>query len=468
MALTLHNSLTRRREEFTPIEPGRVGLYTCGPTVYNFAHIGNFRAYMFEDLLKRALRYLGYEVKHIMNLTDVDDKTIRDSRAAGIPLSAFTATYKDAFFEDVATLRIQPADVYPAATEHIAEMIQLVQTLVDKGIGYQAEDGSVYFSIAKYGKYGQLVSIDPEQLQPGTRVKHDEYAKDAIADFALWKAWDEDDGDVAWDSPWGRGRPGWHIECSAMSSKYLGPRFDIHCGGIDNMFPHHEDEIAQSEAANNCQFVKYWLHCAHLIVDGEKMSKSLGNFYTIRDLLAKGYSGRELRWVLLGAHYRQSLNFSFRACEDARAALQRLDAFRERLSEAAAEPDSGTEEAEQRAAKAEASFRAGLEDDLNISVALAALFDLVRDANRMIDQGSIGGGAAARILRTLADFDTVLGGLAPDAAQGPPPDVLALVEERQAARKSGNFARADEIRDRLNEAGWIVEDTPKGARVKKR
>ncbi len=302
--LTFYNSLSHWPEEFKPIEEGKVGLYTCGPTVYNFAHIGNFRCYMFEDLLKRTLLYFGYDVKHVMNLTDVDDKTIRGSQAAKMPLTEFTQQYKDAFFKDIATLRIIPADIYPAATDHIPEMIALIQKLFDLGIAYQAEDKSVYFSIAKWPKYGQLMKIDRDQMRVGVRIKMDEYAKESVADFALWKAYDEADGDVAWDSPWGKGRPGWHIECSAMSGKYLGKTFDMHCGGIDNMFPHHEDEIAQSEAANGCKFVNYWLHCAHLMVDGQKMSKSLGNFFTLRDILAKGYSGREIRWVLIGAHYR--------------------------------------------------------------------------------------------------------------------------------------------------------------------
>lgn len=465
MSLSLHNSLTRRKEEFVPLEPGKVGLYTCGPTVYNFAHIGNFRAYMFEDVLRRALEYLGYEVKHVMNLTDVDDKTIRDSRACGMSLDAFTRQYKDAFFEDIERLRIQQAHVYPAATEHIGDMIKLIRKLEAKGIAYKAEDGSVYFSIAAYGKYGKLVSIDPEQLRQGERVKKDEYAKESVADFALWKAWDEEDGDVFWNSPWGKGRPGWHIECSAMSSRYLGEHFDIHCGGIDNMFPHHEDEIAQSEGANGCTFVNYWLHCAHLVVDGEKMSKSLGNFHTLRDLLERGYTGREIRWVLQSTHYRQALNFSLRACDDARASIRRLDALNERLRELAAEPDAGVAEATERSAAAEQSFRAALEDDLNISAALAALFDLVRDINRMADQAQFGGQAVTPVRDTLARMDSVLAVMTPDANEGVPADILALAEERQLARKARDFARADAIREQLTAAGWTIEDTPKGPRV---
>ena len=468
MALTFYNSLTRRQQEFLPITPGQAGLYTCGPTVYNYAHIGNFRAYMFEDLLKRTLLYLGFQVKHIMNLTDVDDKTIRGAQAAGCSLNTFTQKYKDAFFQDIAALRILPADVYPAATEHIDDMIAIIATLFAKGIAYQADDRSVYFSIAKWPSYGQLVNIDHDQMRSGTRVKLDEYAKESVADFALWKAYDADDGDVAWDSPWGKGRPGWHLECSAMSSRYLGPTFDIHCGGIDNMFPHHEDEIAQSEAANGCRFVNYWLHCAHLMVDGQKMSKSLGNFFTLRDLFAKGHTGREIRWVLLGAHYRQSLNFSVKALDDARAALQRLDAVRRRLTELVSAPDAGLAETAAAVSASESAFRTGLEDDLNISAALAALFDFIREVNRLIDERKLAGAAADSALALLDRLDSVLAVCTPDQDDTIPHAILALAADRQAARKAKDFARADQIRNELDAQGWVIEDTPKGPRVMKK
>jgi len=468
MALSFYNTLARKQQEFVPIEQGKVGLYTCGPTVYNYAHIGNFRAYIFEDLLRRTLEFLSFDVNHIMNITDVDDKTIRDSRAAGLSLRAFTQKYQDAFFEDIDTLRIRRADAYPAATEHVNEMIELIRKLFDAGVAYQAEDGSVYFSIANYDRYGQLVRIDRDQLRPGNRVKHDEYAKESVADFALWKAYDQDDGDVAWNSPWGKGRPGWHIECSAMSMKYLGPHFDIHCGGVDNMFPHHEDEIAQSEAANGCKFVNYWLHCAHLVVDGEKMSKSLGNFHTLRDILEKGFSGREIRWVLLGTHYRQPLNFSFRALEDARASLQRLDAFQQRLDEAETMPDAGAGNAAAHAEETALAFRNALEDDLNVSAALAALFDLVRDMNRLLDQNAVAGKGVRPIRKTLDHIDSVLAVLTPDESENVPTDVQTMAEERQVARKNRDFARADALRDQLAEQGWIVEDTPNGPRVKRK
>ena len=466
--LRFYNSLSHLPEDYKSIEEGKTGLYTCGPTVYNFAHIGNFRCYMFEDLLKRTLLYFGYKVKHVMNLTDVDDKTIRGSQNAGIPLDDFTKKYKQAFFEDIKTLRIIPADVYPEATRHIPEMIEIIKVLFDKGIAYQAEDKSVYFSIAKWPKYGQLVHIDHSQMRSGVRVKMDEYAKESVADFALWKAYDENDGDVAWDSPWGKGRPGWHLECSAMSSKYLGKTFDIHCGGIDNMFPHHEDEIAQSEAANGCKFVNYWLHCAHLMVEGQKMSKSLGNFFTLRDILDKGYTGREIRWVLIGAHYRQSLNFSMKALDDARTALQRIDTTLQRLKEAAAKPDKGVDEAKAALDKAEKQFADGLADDLNISEALAAVFDLLRELNKLMDNDALGGKAAQLALDTFAKMDTVLAVFTPDSGDSIPQEIIDLANERQVARKAKNFARADEIRSILNAKGWVVEDTPNGPRPKRK
>ena len=323
----LHNTLTRSLDPFEPLVPGTARLYTCGPTVYNFAHIGNFRAYVFEDLLRRWLACKGFKVTQVMNLTDVDDKTIRDSRAAGLPLRDFTARYKQAFFDDIKTLGIQPAERYPAATDHIPEMIDLIQRLFDRGIAYQAPDKSVYFSIDKWPSYGKLARLDRSGMRSGVRISNDEYEKENVADFALWKAWDERDGDVSWPSPWGPGRPGWHIECSAMSMKYLGPSFDLHTGGVDNIFPHHEDEIAQAEAATGQPFATYWMHCAHLMVEGKKMSKSAGNFYTLRDILSRGYTGREVRYLLLSTHYRAALNFTFAGLDAARTALRRLDAL---------------------------------------------------------------------------------------------------------------------------------------------
>ncbi len=468
MPIQFYNSLTHRVEPLEPIRPGKIGMYTCGPTVYNYAHIGNFRCYAFEDILKRTLLASGLKVRHVMNLTDVDDKTIRGSQAEHLPLREFTRKYKDAFFQDIKTLRMIPADVYPAATETIPEMIELIQKLFDKGIAYQAEDKSVYFSIAKWPHYGQLVKIDRDAMRVGVRVKMDEYAKDSMADFALWKAWDQADGDVWWDSPWGRGRPGWHIECSAMSSKYLGKTFDLHCGGVDNMFPHHEDEIAQSEAANGCRFVNMWMHCAHLMVENQKMSKSLGNFYTLKDILDKGYSGREIRYVLIGTYYRQSLNFSFQALEEARGNLQRIDAFRERLQDVAKHGAEGDATPEQAAAfeKAGAAFLAALQDDLNVSAGLGVLFDFLRESNRELDAGAFTAAAARGALEALGKVDEVLAVMEPDASElKVPEEIQRMADERQAARAAKDWAKADLLRKAIDEAGWIVKDTPKGPQL---
>ncbi len=461
------NTLGRIQEEFKPVSEGEARMYTCGPTVYNYAHIGNFRAYVFEDLLRRTLKFFGYKVTQVMNLTDVDDKTIRDSRKNSMSLNDFTAIYKKAFFEDLKTLHIDPAEYYPAATDHIPEMIELVQTLIDKGYAYQAEDKSIYFSITKFPEYGKLARIDMENQRAGVRIKTDEYAKDSVADFALWKAWDENDGDVWWDSPWGKGRPGWHIECSAMSMKYLGKTFDIHTGGIDNMFPHHEDEIAQSESANGCRYVNYWLHCDHLVVNGEKMSKSAGNFFTLRQLLEKGFTGNEMRWVLLSAHYRKKLNFTFDACEQAKMQLKRFADFFLRLKQVDGEGGVCTCTLDMLA-KTEDDFAAALAEDLNVSEAFAVVFALQRDVNRLLDQGELTKAAAVAVLDVYRKFDTVLALFNIDAVKEEtvPPEVLELAEKRREARKNKDFATADAIRDRLKELGWVVEDSPDGFRCK--
>ncbi len=465
MALRIHNTLTRSVEELQPAEPGHVRMYTCGPTVYNFAHIGNFRAYLFEDLLRRYLKFRGFRVTQVMNLTDVDDKTIRSSREQGLPLKEFTRKYIEAFFSDLAVLRVERAEHYPAATDHVPEMIALIQTLLDKGIAYQSEDRSIYFSIARFPGYGKLAHLDMSGLRSGARVAQDEYEKESAADFALWKAWDEKDGDVVWDAPWGRGRPGWHIECSAMSSKYLGVSFDLHTGGVDNIFPHHEDEIAQSEAASGQPFVKYWMHCAHLVVDGKKMSKSLGNFFTLRDLLAKGYTGREIRYELIATHYRQSLNFTFEALEAARAALSRLDEFGDRLRTLAGSVAPAAEWPAW-AQQALSAFTAALDDDLNISAALAALFDMITAGNRAMNERTLDAAGAAAVLGLLERFDSVLGFIKPEA-QAADAAALALLEQRQAARQAKNWPESDRLRDELKRRGWVIQDTPQGPKLKK-
>ncbi len=464
--MKIHNTLTQQLEELVPLEGNRIRLYTCGPTVYNFAHIGNFRAYIFEDILRRTLEYFGYELTQVMNLTDVDDKTIAGAIKAGVPLNTFTATFKKAFFEDLRILAIEPAEHYPAATDHIPEMITLVQALLDKKHAYQSEDGSVYFSVASFPTYGKLAHLDMAGMRPGARVQHDEYEKENVADFALWKAWDAKDGDVAWDAPWGRGRPGWHIECSAMAMKYLGQSFDLHTGGVDNIFPHHEDEIAQSEAANGKPFVRYWMHCAHLVVDGRKMSKSLGNFHTLRDVLARGYTGRETRYVLMAGHYRQSLNFSFDALTAARSALQRLDEFQDRLGQVAAGATGG-ETLPDWAMAARNRFDAGLADDLNVSDSLGALFDLVHAGNRAIDAKAISRTGAGAVVALLASFDRVLGILEKPQDQVPEAAVK-LLERRQQARQTKNWAEADLVRNELAALGWIIQDTPQGPKLKRK
>ncbi len=468
MALRIYNTLSQTVEPLEPLEPGRVRFYTCGPTVYNYAHIGNFRAYVFEDVLRRALKFCGFQVVQVMNLTDVDDKTIRGAIAEGVDLDTFTRRYKEAFFADLKALRIEPAEHYPAATDHIPEMIALVERLLAKGHAYRAEDGSVYFRIASFPNYGRLARLDRAGLRPGARVAQDEYAKDDAADFALWKAWDAADGAVRWDSPWGPGRPGWHLECSAMSMKYLGPTFDLHTGGIDNLFPHHEDEIAQSEAANGQPFVRYWMHCAHLVVDGRKMSKSLGNFHTLRDLIAKGYSGREIRYLLASAHYRQSLNFTFEALQAARSALARIDEFTERLEgRAGPATGAGAETAPGWAADAGLAFRAAVENDLNMAEAFSALFGLIHEGNRALDRGEMTPGQSRDVLGVLAEMDRVLAVLRKEEVR-PEADILALLEQRQAARKARQWSESDRIRDELDRRGWIIQDTPTGPKLKRK
>ena len=467
MEISFFNTMDRKQEVFRPVHEGEARMYTCGPTVYNFAHIGNFRAYMFEDLLRRALEYAGYKVTQVMNLTDVDDKTIRDSRKQNMKLNDFTAIYKKAFFDDLKTLGIEPAEVYPAATDHIPEMIALVSTLMEKGYAYQAEDKSIYFSIDKFPEYGKLAKIDRENQRAGVRISTDEYAKDSVADFALWKAWDENDGDVFWESPWGKGRPGWHIECSAMAMKYLGKTFDIHTGGIDNMFPHQEDEIAQSECANGCKYVNYWLHCAHLMVNGEKMSKSLGNFFTLRDLMDKGFKGREIRYVLLGAHYRKKLNFTFDALKQAASSLAYFDELFIRLKEA---NGNSCPDINEFIAQYDAEFNTAICDDLNVSGCNAVIFKLGAECNKRMDAGSLSAADSAKILDLFRKFDRIFGFLNVDAAKKAdiPQEIIELAQKRVEAKKNKDWASADALRNEIQSAGYIIEDAPGNTfRIKK-
>jgi cysteinyl-tRNA synthetase len=469
VAVQVHNTLSRKLEAIVP-RPGEgqtLSLYTCGPTIYAHAHIGNFRAYVFEDLLQRHLRERGFIVRRVMNLTDVDDKTIRGAHAAGMALGDYTRPFKEAFFEDAKTLRLLPAEAYPAATdpEQIARMIAMIATLMERGHAYQAEDGSLYFRIASFPDYGKLAHVDLEGQRPGQRVASDEYEKEAVADFALWKAWVPEDGAVGWESPWGKGRPGWHIECSAMATGLLGETIDIHCGGVDNIFPHHEAEIAQCECAGHgkAPFVRYWMHCAHLMVEGSKMAKSAGNFFTLRDLLEKGWTGREVRYALISVHYRGALNFTMEGLAAARTALARLDAWRERLLEKAQET-AGSESAVDAPHAATEGFFTALDDDLNISGAMAVLFETLRESNRSMDEGRLTPPQARGLLAWLARVDGVLA-LQPDDVAAIPQEVEELLTDRAAARAAKEWKKSDELRDQIAALGWVVKDTKDGQKI---
>ncbi|PYK55968.1 MAG: cysteine--tRNA ligase [Verrucomicrobia bacterium] len=467
MALRFFNTYSRKIEEFEARDAAAraIGIYTCGPTVYSRAHIGNFRAYIFEDLLQRHLELRGYKVHRVMNITDVDDKTIRGAREAKVPLSKFTEQFKKAFFEDAEMLRIKRADEFPAATDqrYVDRMIAMIEELIARGLAYQADDKSVYFRINKFPNYGKLAHFDLTQLQSTGRVKHDEYDKEHIGDFALWKAWDEEDGDVKWDSPWGPGRPGWHIECSAMATALLGDQIDIHCGGVDNIFPHHEAEIAQSEGVTGKKFVHYWLHCAHLLVDGQKMAKSLGNFYIVPDVLAKGYTGRELRYALLRVHYRVPLNFTWEGMKEARESLGRIDEWLARLREVA-ERGNAQRPAPNVQRPIQPDFENALDDDLNISAALGFLFESIRETNRAMDENKLDAASATAWLDWWKRMNTVLG-LESETKMMVPEDVAQLAKEREKARREKNWKGSDELRDRIFELGWEVRDTKDGQKL---
>ena len=580
MALKLFNTLTRSVQEFTPLDPAgkKVGMYCCGPTVYDFAHIGNWRTFVFADLVRRTLEFSGFDVQHVMNITDVEDKIIKRVRESKTSLREFTGKFETAFLDDLKALGCREPHQKPRATEYIAEIIALIEKLVARGIAYQAADGSAYFSITKYQgcgcHYGQLLKLNLDEMRAGERVASDEYEKESDADFALWKARVPDDGDVFWRSPFGEGRPGWHIECSAMSIKALGETFDLHLGGEDLKFPHHEDEIAQSEGATGKPFVKFWLHGAHLLVEGKKMSKSLGNYFTLRDLQAKGFTGREVRYLLLTAHYRETFNFTLDGLHGAKTALARIDECvgklrelgkdvrprvqtglvsanvvvtqskaaqfgaevvslaglkiedevisiiprevakkyrvipvlktRGRVAIAIADPsdlntfdflthlldleievrvasESDIEAAlckyygyektgvgDQQASPANLiqQFSAALADDLNISAAWASVFEWVRETNKRIADNSFSAQDAAAALAAWEKVDSVLG-VGVKAEAEIPAEIQALADERTAAKKAKDFKRSDAIRDELKAKGWVIEDTPKGIKLKK-
>ncbi|MGC8851209.1 MAG: cysteine--tRNA ligase [Candidatus Micrarchaeia archaeon] len=463
MAFKIYNTMSRAKEEFHPLEKGVVKMYACGPTVYNFAHIGNLKTYVFEDVLRRYLEFKGFKVMQAMNLTDVDDKTIRDSRKKGIPLREFTDEYIKAYFEDRRTLNLEEPEVWCRATDYIPEMVALVKKLLDKGFAYKSEDESIYFSIKKFPSYGKLSRVSIKGLKAGARVRTDEYEKENVSDFVLWKAWDEEDGDVFWETELGKGRPGWHLECSAMSLKELGESFDIHCGAIDLIFPHHENEIAQSEAATGKPFARYWVHGAHLMVDGKKMAKRFNNFYTLRDLLAKGFKPAGIRYFLLSSHYRMPQNLTFEALQGSQKTVEGIFNFVNRLREY----EGGTESREASAAveRMKNEFEQAMDDDLNAPQALAAFFEMQRALNKLMEEKAMSKQDADNALQAINRIDSVLGLLRfmePATPPIPREEIDELIAKREEAKARKDYKTADAVRARLNKLGVIVEDTSSG------
>jgi len=458
--IKFYNTKTRKCEEFIPIEDGKVGLYTCGPTVYDFAHIGNFRAYIFEDLLRRFLELSGFSVYHVMNITDIDDKTIKRSIEENQSLKEFTEGYVKSFHEDVEILRLLPAHEYPRATEFIPQMLDMVGKLEEKGFTYTTQDGSVFFKISEFDGYGSLAKLDPDQLRAGERVENDEYGKEEGRDFALWKGHKNSESKISWESPWGNGRPGWHLECSAMSTHYLGNHFDIHCGGVDNIFPHHENEIAQSCAATGEKFVNYWLHNEHLLVESQKMSKSEGNFYTLRQLLDKGYSPESLRYTLLSTHYRQKLNFTFEKVKASQKCVNKLRELKRRSI--LINSENNGQDVGQMSANMVSKFNEKLADDLNISGALGELFIWVNEVFGLLDNNDISSAGSEKIISTLNTIDSILCVINKTCVDESSEEVDALIIARNEARLNRDWGKADEIRVKLDEMGIVLEDTESG------
>ena len=461
MSLKFYNSYSRKKEIFKPIIDGKVGLYTCGPTVYDFAHIGNFRTFIFEDLLKRWLIHNGYDVTHIMNITDVDDKTIRLAKNQNVDLNIITERFTEQFMNDLRWLKILPADKYPRATRSIKKMIEIIKKLIDKGHAYIEADGSVYFSISTFPNYGKLTRISIRGQKKSDRTRDDEYGKNSPKDFALWKGWKKEDGEIGWDAPWGKGRPGWHIECSAMSSENLGNHFDIHCGGVDNMFPHHENEIAQSICSSGEKFVNYWLHSEFLLVDGGKMSKSLGNCFTISDLVKKGYTAESIRYQLLAGHYRTKISFSLGKKQEYDKVISRINEFQSLLIDLGAQgiqrkefPDSYYE------------FVEAMNDDLNTPKALGIFHSWMRKMLKKIKTGTIGKVEIEVAWNFLKCFDMIFGFLSEKTFKIPL-KIEKLIERREVARAENNWTLADELREQIQGEGWTVEDTNNGQKVKK-
>jgi cysteinyl-tRNA synthetase len=460
MTIRLHDTLSGETRAFVPLQPDRVGIYSCGPTVYGPAHIGNFRSFLFADLLVRHLRWRGLPVTWVMNITDIDDKIIRGAAAAGVGIGELAERYLERFLADAAALRLTTPDVLPMATAHIDPIVDLIAILLERGHAYRTDDGSIFYRIASWPAYGRLARLDPEGQRVGERVEADEYGKDDVRDFALWKG--PKPGEPSWETSIGPGRPGWHIECSAMSMAHLGPSFDIHTGGVDLIFPHHEDEIAQSEAATGQPFVATWLHCAHLQMGGSKMAKSTGNIARVGELLALGIAPRALRYALISVHYRAPLNYSEESLGAAASAVERLDAAVAALEAYRQErqDDSTLPEALERG---RAAFGAALDDDLNVSAGLGAVFDLIRELNRRIERRSLSTADAGRALATLRDLDRVLGVL-PDEVGELEPKVAAILAAREVARGARDWAAADRLRDELAAQGVAVEDTRDGQR----
>jgi cysteinyl-tRNA synthetase len=470
--IQLHNTLSGKTEPFMPQKAGEVRMYTCGPTVYDYAHIGNYRTFVFQDILRRFLKLRGFKLNHVMNLTDVDDRIIANAAAAGKSIRDYTERFVQAFFDDCKTLSIEAPEHWIRATDHIDDMVKLIQRLQQKTFTYPSE-GSIYYRIAKFPEYGKLSHIDLTGIQAGARVDNDRYEKESARDFALWKA--PKQGEHFWETPIGPGRPGWHVECSAMAMKYLGETLDIHTGGIDLAFPHHENEIAQSEAATGKPFARYWLHAEHLLVEGEKMSKSLGNFFTLRDLFGKGYKPSALRFALASVPYRKQLNFTFDGLQQATSSVERLRNFADRLKQGKF-PAGKQKSMAERVTKAMEEFDAGLSEDLNTARALAAVFDLVREANIAMDKGEFRQGDVPPAQEFLAAFDKVfavmddndaekLRALGYGSSESGPDDteIDRLVAERNAAKKKRDFAGADRIRKELADRGIIIEDAKDGS-----
>ena len=454
--IQFYNSLTKKKENFVPIKKGKVSIYTCGPTVYDNAHIGNYRTFLFEDFLKRTLLAFGYDVFHVMNITDVDDKTIQKANEEKKTLNEITDYYISNFKDDLKSLSIFPSDKLPRATDHVGQMIEMIKALIDKGYAYVTDDGSVFFSIDAYEDYGELSNIDMNQAVRGDRVASDEYNLDNPSDFALWKAYKKEDRNVKWSSPWGLGRPGWHIECSAMSIEYLGPHFDIHCGGVDNKFPHHENEIAQSICATNKPFVNFWMHSEFLTVDGGKMSKSLGNYYCLNDLIKEGLTAEEFRYIVLSPHYRSKVNFSLDKKHEAKKAIQRIMGLKERL-------EKFDESESVELPRGADNFISALENDLDSPAALAIFFDWVRETNSKLDNNELLKSDIQKGKNFINYFNSIFGVL--HEKLDVPSNILKLVNEREHARKNNDWTKSDKIRQELDKIGWNIKDTPSGPKL---